>query len=423
MEKKTASNNRRGFVDGGLPVISAEMEQAYLRRYVTVCEMFLGQPERYYREHVERNSIDVIDFSRYHFLMTGLKRSIYRTFFGMEAHEYTEAFLKVEKEIKADLNERKISCITAMQIYDHSKRFVMLFSGTGHISAQEVAQYVESCFNDLYARIFDMDKIPYCNYTVLSEEIHGYENLQSTFRKMDALSHQQFFDMRTMVMTPALLEECRIPVSREQIHEDITLLRTAVRERDLQATQQTLAALFNRLGGARDFDLLGSTLHAVRALAEGMLASQGRELDDPDAFSIERYPTFDYLRTGVQEKLAEIIAGMPGGPAMSAPVLEAVRYIRHHFAEDVSLADVARHIDMSPSWLTKHFNQECRMSIPQYLLDVRMEHAKKLLAQTNKLIFEVSHAVGFENPRYFVAVFKKAVGLTPSAYREQMKKP
>ena len=129
-----------------------------------------------------------------------------------------------------------------------------------------------------------------------------------------------------------------------------------------------------------------------------------------------------HLRAGVREKLLSILWDLPGGPAMSAPVLEAVRYIRHHFTEDVALADVARHIDMSPSWLTKHFNQECRMSIPAYLLKVRMEHAKKMLAQTNMLVFEVSSAVGFDNPRYFVSVFKKATGMTPKVYRESIKK-
>ena len=106
---------------------------------------------------------------------------------------------------------------------------------------------------------------------------------------------------------------------------------------------------------------------------------------------------------------------------MSAPVLEAVRYIRYHFHEDVALADVARHIDMSPSWLTKRFNQECGVSIPQYLMQVRVEKAQKLLAETGMLVFEVANAVGFENPRYFVSVFKKATGLTPKAYREQRK--
>ena len=394
----------------------------YVYGNVTVCEMLFGQPEAYYWHLVERGKIRPIRFDRYHVLITGLSRQIYRTFFGIDAFEYTDYFRETRREIEQMLAAQNVECLTAMLLYDHSKRFSMIFSTPENISADDVAQIVTSCFNRLYARIFDMSKTPYRNYTVLSEEIHGYANLTKTFQEIDALSRQQFFDMRAMVMTPKLLKESIIPVSREQIHEDIALLRTVVRERDRQSAGLSFSTLFDHLKAARDFDLLSGALHAIRSLADGMLASCGREMNDPDVFSVDHYPTFDHLREGVKQKLLEIIASMPEGPAMSAPVLEAVRYIRHHFREDVALADVAKHIDMSPSWLTKHFNRECGMSIPQYLLSVRMERAQRLFLETNMLVFEVAGAVGFDNPRYFVSVFKKETGLTPKAFREQARK-
>ena len=391
----------------------------YVYDNVTICEMLFGQPEEYYRNMVERGKIRAISLERYYVLIAGLQRQVYRSFFGMDAFKYTGYFREAKREAEQLLSVQNVKCLTTMLLYDHSKRFAMIFSTPENVSAHDVAEIVSSCFNRLYARIFDMSKTPYRNYTVLSEEIHGYENLTKAFQAIDVLSRQQFFDMRTMIMTPKLLEESIIPVSREQIHEDITLLRTALRERDKQEAERAFGSLFDHLRGARDFELLEGTMHALRSLADGMLASCGRELDEPEEFSIAHYPTFDHLLAGVKEKLLEIVASMPDGPAMSAPVLEAVRYIRHHFREDVSLADVAKHIDMSQSWLTKRFNRECGMSIPQYLLSVRMERAKKLLEETNMLVFEVANAVGFDNPRYFVSVFKKATGLTPKAYREQ----
>ncbi len=394
----------------------------YVYGNVTVCEMLFGQPEAYYWHLVERGKIRPIRFDRYHVLITGLSRQIYRTFFGIDAFEYTDYFRETRREIEQLLAAQNVECLTAMLLYDHSKRFAMIFSTPEHVSADDVAQIVSSCFNRLYARIFDMSRIPYRNYTVLSDEIHGYENLTKTFQEIDMLSRQQFFDMRTMIMTPKLLEESIVPVSREQIHEDIMLLRTALRERDKQEAERAFGSLFDHLRGARDFDLLSGALHAIRSMADGMLASCGWEVDDPETFSIEHYPTFDHLREGLRQGMLGLIASMQDGPAMSAPVLEAVRYIRHHFREDVALADVAKHIDMSPSWLTKHFNRECGMSIPQYLLSVRMERAQRLFLETNMLVFEVADAVGFDNPRYFVSVFKKETGMTPKAFREQARK-
>ena len=396
-----------------------EAAEQNLYRYCFGCELLMGQPYEFYERAVENHVIRRINLDKYYILISGLPREVYRREFGTSAYLYMDYFAQAENEIVSILQEQGVLCVTTMMLYDHSKRFAMIFSAPENVSAHDVAEIVSSCFNRLYARIFDMSKTPYRNYTVLSEEIHGYENLTKAFQAIDVLSRQQFFDMRTMIMTPKLLKESIIPVSREQIHEDITLLRTAVRERDEQGEGQAFKSLFDHLRGVRDFELLEGTMHALRSLADGMLASCGRELDEPEVFAMDHYPTFDHLRAGVKEKLLEIVASMPDGSAMSAPVLEAVRYIRHHFREDVSLADVARHIDMSPSWLTKRFNRECGMSIPQYLLSVRMERAKKLFEETNMLVFEVANAVGFDNPRYFVSVFKKATGLTPKAYRER----
>ena len=105
---------------------------------------------------------------------------------------------------------------------------------------------------------------------------------------------------------------------------------------------------------------------------------------------------------------------------MSHLIQEAVRYIRHHYAEDIAVSDVAEHIGMSQSWLTKRFKQECGVNILNYLLSVRIERAKALLAQTDMLILEIACATGFENPGYFISVFRRAADMTPKAYREKM---
>ena len=398
-----------------------ESPQVRIHRYAQTCELIFEQPISFYHQQIEKQFVAEIDFSKYYIMITGLPRQVYRPAFGTDAFQYSQQFKYVEIEVVRKLEKLGVRCLSTMLLYDHTKRFCMIFNKPDNISRIEVARIAADCFNQLNTKIFDMRKTPYCNYTTVSDEILGYDKLPGAFKALDQLSRQQFFDMREMIMTHELLEEVCIPVNREQLHEDITLLRVAIRERDEQGAGMVYDALMDHLHGARDFGLLEGSMHAIRSLADGILASCGRELDEPEGFSIDHYPTFEYLRAGVRDKLMGIMASLPDGPAMSAPVLEAVRYIRHHFTEDVSLADVARHIGMSQSWLTKRFNQECSMSIPQYLMQVRMERAGKMLLETNMLVFEIANAVGFENPRYFVSVFKKAMGMTPTEYRDQMK--
>ena len=399
-----------------------ESGQVRIHRYVQTCELIFEQPISYYQQQIEKKYLPEFCFERYHVMITGLPRQVYRPFFGTDAFLYSKYFEQIEIEIVQELEKQGVCCMPTMLLYDHTKRFCMIFNKPDTISAIDVARIAAGCFNRLYDRIFDMSKTPYRNYTVVSQEIHGYENLPQAFRDLDELSRQQFFDMQTMLMTPELFERLRMDAKQEELHECMTQMRTALRTRNEKYVEIAFDEIMDMLKRARSFSHLQKMLHSLRLAIDGMLASYGRELDEPEVFAIDHYPTFDHLRAGVKEKLLEIVASMPDGPAMSAPVLEAVRYIRHHFREDVALADVAKHIDMSPSWLTKHFNRECGMSIPQYLLSVRMERAQRLFLETNMLVFEVANAVGFDNPRYFVSVFKKETGMTPKAFREQARK-
>lgn len=401
------------------------MEYAHLLKsgysYITVSEMLYGQTEDYYHSLIKQGMMNPIDFSRYHVLITGLPCCVYRPYFGIDAGSYTEHYLKTEKEILEFMRKQEIPCMTAMLLYDQSKRLVLLFTATDSIAAHDVAETVSSCFNRLYARIFDMSKTPYRNYTVLSEEIHGYENLTKAFREIDVLSRQQFFDMRTMVMTPSLLESLRVPADSEQIHEELLRMAAVMRAGDTQEFMEQYHGMMKKLQASRGFDLLSDVLSMIRMTLEGILVSHGIEVDDTyrDMFTVTHYPTFPMMSESIENYIQECFQKLNMTKPMSSLIQEAVRYIRHHYSENISVADIAEHIGMSDSWLYKHFKQECGCSILAYLMEIRVEHAKVLLAKTDKLIMEVACEAGFENSGYFISVFKKLVGMTPKVYREK----
>jgi len=250
------------------------------RHTVAVCEMLYGQPETYYHRFHEMGVFERINFNSYYVMITGLSRHVYRPYFGISAFNYTEEYYEIEKEIRQMLKEQHVSCIAAMLLYDHSKRMCLLFNKPDGISALDIAETVSSCFNRLYARIFDMSKTPYRNYTVLSEEISGYENLTKVFQEIDALSRQQYFDMRTMVMTPSLLESLRVPADPEEVHEDLIKMYVAMRAGETAEMLERYHTVMGRLERARDFDLLEDALSSLRRTLEGVLRSHGVEPDE-----------------------------------------------------------------------------------------------------------------------------------------------
>ncbi|HYH01744.1 MAG TPA: AraC family transcriptional regulator, partial [Bacillota bacterium] len=98
-------------------------------------------------------------------------------------------------------------------------------------------------------------------------------------------------------------------------------------------------------------------------------------------------------------------------------VRKALVYIQLNFTRDLSLEEVAEHVGVSKSYLSRVFPECAGEHFSAYLQRLRLERAKELLRYTNDHIYEIASKVGFWNSRYFSKVFQDAVGLTPADYR------
>jgi two-component system, response regulator YesN len=98
-------------------------------------------------------------------------------------------------------------------------------------------------------------------------------------------------------------------------------------------------------------------------------------------------------------------------------ILQVIKFIKQHFQEKITLLDAADSVNLSPSYLSKLFKLEMRATFSEYLNEIRIEEAKKLLLSTDLHLGDVGFECGFEDQSYFTKVFKKSVGIAPSRYR------
>lgn len=98
---------------------------------------------------------------------------------------------------------------------------------------------------------------------------------------------------------------------------------------------------------------------------------------------------------------------------------EIREYVKKHYSEPISLETVAEQVFLSPVYVSRMFKQETGINFSDYLLNARMEQAKRLLSGSACKVYEVGKRVGYPNPRYFYRVFKAYTGKTPSEYREK----
>ncbi|MBS0661635.1 MAG: helix-turn-helix domain-containing protein [Verrucomicrobia bacterium] len=104
-------------------------------------------------------------------------------------------------------------------------------------------------------------------------------------------------------------------------------------------------------------------------------------------------------------------------PAAAGKVEAMAAHVARHYAEPLSVDDIARAVGLHPDYAGAVFRRTFGLTLLDYLTALRVSHAQRLLMTTNEKILHIAFAAGFGSASRFYAVFTRACGLTPRAYR------
>jgi AraC family transcriptional regulator len=97
-----------------------------------------------------------------------------------------------------------------------------------------------------------------------------------------------------------------------------------------------------------------------------------------------------------------------------------IDYINTHLDQDLSLVELAALVQLSPNYFLQLFKQSTDITPYQYVLNCRINTAKRLLAQLNLSIAQIAQQLGFYDQSRFTKVFHKRMKMTPKQYRNQL---
>lgn len=106
--------------------------------------------------------------------------------------------------------------------------------------------------------------------------------------------------------------------------------------------------------------------------------------------------------------------------AESPTIAKAKVYIADRHADDLSLDEVAKSVNMSAFYFCKMFRKATGITFTDYLARVRVERVKNLLLNPHKRISEAAFEAGFQSLSQFNRVFRKIAGEAPTAYRDRV---
>ena len=99
-------------------------------------------------------------------------------------------------------------------------------------------------------------------------------------------------------------------------------------------------------------------------------------------------------------------------------IQEVATYIFEHYTENILLEDVADKFDMNKSFLSKRFKTATGFGFKEYIINLRIQNACRLLLETNKSITDIAFECGFNDSNYFGDSFRKIKGISPRKYRK-----
>ncbi len=134
----------------------------------------------------------------------------------------------------------------------------------------------------------------------------------------------------------------------------------------------------------------------------------------------------EYPRIVQQKELvantAFVLADLIAKKEVASPkkiVRDAMNYIRAHYNENITLTNVAEHINISKNYLCDIFKKELNITFINYVMNMRIEKAKELLTTTDMKMYEIAETVGYHDYAYFSQIFKRHTGTTLSTYRHR----
>lgn len=99
-------------------------------------------------------------------------------------------------------------------------------------------------------------------------------------------------------------------------------------------------------------------------------------------------------------------------------VESTIQYIDEHYAQDLSLQQLAELAGINANYLCTLFKAETDMIIIEYTTFVRMEKAKNLLRCDNSRLADIARQIGYKDEKYFMRIFKRSIGVTPAEFRK-----
>jgi two-component system response regulator YesN len=253
----------------------------------------------------------------------------------------------------------------------------------------------------------------------------GFENIKTSFRAADACIKARIFSGAGKIIQD---NDCPLQESRITVPEYLGSYRARL-ENSIQSFQEAqfsglIDEIFKSLldtGGASAGLVYECAVELIRLVfASGPKTPENEEKKEKVSGLVLHCGNVTALVQMLTEQLSfflrsnkELMENRTG-----KPIREAMTYINGHYAEKITLEDIAELLQLNPTYFSVLFKKETGRNFSACLTEVRMEKAKEMLRTTNFTMERIAENAGYADTRHFSRIFTRIIGMKPSLYRK-----
>lgn len=253
----------------------------------------------------------------------------------------------------------------------------------------------------------------------------AYDSAADLFAVSETYHHLQevealrvFLPESPILSGDVLIGRTEMPYPKKLESRVLSALRSGNHEKAMQILDEFIDTLVQ---GCR-YTALRARFKQLYQAAAAILGDQAEERDGETSFEVV-YPSCENIEQlkGIYRSLFERVSAYSRSKKKRQEALlidEIKRYIQQNYMDQgLSLGSIAEAECLSVDHAGDLFRSQENISIAKYINQVRFDHARALLLESDLPVSEIARKVGFSNPQYFFTLFKATYTMTPSEYR------
>lgn len=264
---------------------------------------------------------------------------------------------------------------------------------------------------------------------IMTDPVRGLRQLPEAYRRLQELHRHSYLFPEQRLLLPSHVEG--LEQHWQLPYEDIYALFQLMGADNSGLITEKISKIFQKKVLQRYN--INYTVHLCEALVEMIDEYErvirpylGEEAIDTDCLrNLFDYPGMREYIQALQQQLLRLnqhYYELKCSYRNSQDLNEAIRYIHANYHKPLDLAMVSNHVSLNYAYFSNLFKKNVGKSFAEYLRDVRLDKARKLLVDTDYKVADIAAMVGYENYKSFTRVFREVMRMQPTEYRQRMRR-